>query len=47
MVLEFVYAAGVIAASLVLYFGFVDKALDSALDRAFASWHTQNLEEIE
>lgn len=36
----------VIGTSLFVYFKFIDKPLDKALDRVFAGWH-KDLEEIE
>lgn len=39
--LEAVYAVGVIAASIVIYFRFIDRPLDKTLDRMFAGWHAE------
>jgi len=36
-----------ISASLVVYFKFIDKPLDRTLDRVFASWHKEEIEELE
>lgn len=47
MVFEIVYVVGMIAASLVVYFRFIDRHLDKALDKMFASWHVQNIKNLE
>ena len=38
-VAEVLLSVGAIGGSLVIYFRFMDKSLDKALDRIFASWH--------
>jgi vacuolar-type H+-ATPase subunit C/Vma6 len=47
VVFEIVYVVGMIAASLVVYFRFIDRHLDKALDKMFASWHVQNIKNLE
>ncbi len=36
----------VIGASLVVYFKFIDRPLDTMMDRVFASWHKEEIEDL-
>ena len=48
LVFEAILAAVAIGGSLAVYFKFIDKQLDNAMNRVFASWHTdaEELEEL-